>query len=117
MLVKIMTKGEGRRDRRRFLKSREVINGGSQPPELVPVPSDDGLGVSHRWVRKDKKDRHRGGILVEAPHLLDLLMVGSLLTDLISRHSRPSHASPAYKLIFCREGQEGKAGVTKCLTD
>ncbi|KAI3792189.1 hypothetical protein L2E82_06061 [Cichorium intybus] len=83
MLVKIMTKGEGRRDRRRFLKSREVINGGSQPPELVPVPSDDGLGVSHRWVRKDKKDRRRGGILVEAPHLLDLLMVGSLLTDLV----------------------------------
>ncbi|KAI3791162.1 hypothetical protein L2E82_04815 [Cichorium intybus] len=71
------------RDRRRFLKSREETNGGSQPPELLPVPSDDGLGVSHRWVRKAKKDRRRGGILVAAPHLLDLLMFGSLLTDLV----------------------------------
>ncbi|KAI3722685.1 hypothetical protein L2E82_33727 [Cichorium intybus] len=46
-----MTKGEGRRDRRRFLKSREEINGGSQPPGLLPVPGDDGLGVSHRSAR------------------------------------------------------------------
>ncbi|KAI3690797.1 hypothetical protein L2E82_49005 [Cichorium intybus] len=78
-----MTKGEGRRDRRRFLKSREEINGGSQPPGLLPVPGDDGLGVSHRWVHKGKKDRRRGGILVATTHLLDLLVFGSLLTDLV----------------------------------
>ncbi|KAI3778509.1 hypothetical protein L2E82_07862 [Cichorium intybus] len=45
MLVKITIKGEGRRDRRQFLKSREEINGGSQSPGLLPVPGDDGLGI------------------------------------------------------------------------